>query len=296
MIYTFYSYKGGVGRSMAMANVAEWLHMQGKEVIIVDWDLEAPGLESYFFREDELNEVRSNRGLLDILLDYKSRYVKLNREIIRSTQEIETVFQTLMSKLSDYELRWDEAIKKELDANSIPPTVLNETSELDIIWSTIRIMLFTYAAFKKEDIEGIITEFTKLNETKKFNTSTIAGIIGSKLDNQELVDKFSIYVCDKSQSGMLDLEEMEIYLSTYALLEYKTVNVLVEELKSLFLNKYSGQNKREIVTVETTPAIEGVSINNILPHSYDEAEFQFDDDHLAESHAIKETNDNKLIN
>lgn len=26
MIYTFYSYKGGVGRSMALANVAEWLY------------------------------------------------------------------------------------------------------------------------------------------------------------------------------------------------------------------------------------------------------------------------------
>ncbi|HYE71696.1 MAG TPA: P-loop NTPase, partial [Blastocatellia bacterium] len=46
MIYTFYSYKGGVGRSMALANVAEWLYRQGLRVVIIDWDLEAPGLES----------------------------------------------------------------------------------------------------------------------------------------------------------------------------------------------------------------------------------------------------------
>ena len=43
MIFTFYSYKGGVGRSMAMANVGEWLCRQGLRVAMVDWDLEAPG-------------------------------------------------------------------------------------------------------------------------------------------------------------------------------------------------------------------------------------------------------------
>ena len=48
MIVTFYSYKGGVGRSMALANVAEWFRLQGLKVVMVDWDLEAPGLESFF--------------------------------------------------------------------------------------------------------------------------------------------------------------------------------------------------------------------------------------------------------
>jgi MinD-like ATPase involved in chromosome partitioning or flagellar assembly len=48
MIYTFYSYKGGVGRSMALANIAERFHEKGLRVIIVDWDLEAPGLETFF--------------------------------------------------------------------------------------------------------------------------------------------------------------------------------------------------------------------------------------------------------
>ncbi len=47
-VYTFYSYKGGVGRSMALANVAALLARWGKKVLIVDWDLEAPGIEKYF--------------------------------------------------------------------------------------------------------------------------------------------------------------------------------------------------------------------------------------------------------
>jgi hypothetical protein len=47
-IVTFYSYKGGVGRSMALANVAVLLARRGLNVLAVDWDLEAPGLERYF--------------------------------------------------------------------------------------------------------------------------------------------------------------------------------------------------------------------------------------------------------
>ena len=48
MICTFYSYKGGVGRSMALANVADRLCRYGLKTLIVDFDLEAPGLERYF--------------------------------------------------------------------------------------------------------------------------------------------------------------------------------------------------------------------------------------------------------
>lgn len=47
-IVTFYSYKGGVGRSMALGNIAVLLARMGKTVLMVDWDLEAPGLDRYF--------------------------------------------------------------------------------------------------------------------------------------------------------------------------------------------------------------------------------------------------------
>ena len=47
-IVTFYSYKGGVGRSFLLANVAATLARWGARVLCVDWDLEAPGLDAYF--------------------------------------------------------------------------------------------------------------------------------------------------------------------------------------------------------------------------------------------------------
>ena len=43
-IITFYSYKGGTGRTMALANTAWILAANGYRVLAADWDLEAPGL------------------------------------------------------------------------------------------------------------------------------------------------------------------------------------------------------------------------------------------------------------
>jgi CobQ/CobB/MinD/ParA nucleotide binding domain len=69
-IVTFYSYKGGVGRSMCLAHSAWVLAAQGYKVLVVDWDLEAPGLHRYFapFINDPTAE--NTDGLIDFLLQY----------------------------------------------------------------------------------------------------------------------------------------------------------------------------------------------------------------------------------
>jgi hypothetical protein len=47
-VVTFYSYKGGVGRSFALANVGVLLSRWGFRVLCIDFDLEAPGLAHFF--------------------------------------------------------------------------------------------------------------------------------------------------------------------------------------------------------------------------------------------------------
>ena len=44
---TFYSHKGGVGRTSALVNVAYRLARRGKRVFVIDFDLEAPGVDSF---------------------------------------------------------------------------------------------------------------------------------------------------------------------------------------------------------------------------------------------------------
>jgi MinD-like ATPase involved in chromosome partitioning or flagellar assembly len=76
MIVTFYSYKGGVGRTMAMANIACLLSQRRKRVLVVDFDLEAPGLLQYFnrFRPGLENET----GLMDLLM---AAYARKSRNV-----------------------------------------------------------------------------------------------------------------------------------------------------------------------------------------------------------------------
>jgi len=69
MIVVFYSFKGGVGRSMAVANVGDLLARRGLKVLMIDFDMEAPCLEQYF--PINQSEARSHPGLLDLLLRYK---------------------------------------------------------------------------------------------------------------------------------------------------------------------------------------------------------------------------------
>ncbi len=72
-IITFYSYKGGVGRTMSLANVAYLAAANGKRVLVMDWDLEAPGL-SYYFRglvePSQARELKEAPGIIDILYDW----------------------------------------------------------------------------------------------------------------------------------------------------------------------------------------------------------------------------------
>jgi MinD-like ATPase involved in chromosome partitioning or flagellar assembly len=47
-IVSFYSYKGGVGRSISLSNVAVLLAQLGNRVVCIDFDLEAGGLHTIF--------------------------------------------------------------------------------------------------------------------------------------------------------------------------------------------------------------------------------------------------------
>lgn len=63
---TFYSYKGGVGRTLALANVAVLLAQRGKKVLVVDFDLEAPGLTTL----EPFVDADGLPGIVDLVTAY----------------------------------------------------------------------------------------------------------------------------------------------------------------------------------------------------------------------------------
>jgi hypothetical protein len=67
---TYYSYKGGVGRSLLVANTAKYLSTLGKRVFAVDLDLEAPGLHYKFELGADAKQFQTSPGIIDILVDF----------------------------------------------------------------------------------------------------------------------------------------------------------------------------------------------------------------------------------
>jgi len=63
---TYYSYKGGVGRTMALANVAAMLAKEGRRVLLIDFDLEAPGLDAF----EELGCTKGHPGVVEYVVEY----------------------------------------------------------------------------------------------------------------------------------------------------------------------------------------------------------------------------------
>src|ERR1051326_4191810 len=95
-VVTFYSFKGGVGRSMALANIAYIMARDHQyKVIAVDWDLEAPGLHRYFnIADGELGE-----GVIDFLTKYK----KLVRDPNPDIKERDLSIKSYLKKLYEFE-------------------------------------------------------------------------------------------------------------------------------------------------------------------------------------------------
>ncbi|HTJ66330.1 MAG TPA: FxSxx-COOH system tetratricopeptide repeat protein [Actinospica sp.] len=70
-IVTFYSYKGGTGRTMSLANVAWMLAGNGERVLVVDWDLESPGLHRFLHPFLDLDLLPDLPGVIDLVREYQ---------------------------------------------------------------------------------------------------------------------------------------------------------------------------------------------------------------------------------
>ena len=76
-VVTFYSYKGGTGRTMALANVAWIIASNGHRVLVVDWDLESPGLHKFFHPFLEESAVSATPGVIELINDYANAALDL---------------------------------------------------------------------------------------------------------------------------------------------------------------------------------------------------------------------------
>ena len=131
-IITFYSYKGGVGRSFALANTAYCLAKKTREnrrkykVLCVDWDLEAPGLREYFSEITlPTDSGQETYDLVDVCLnslvgkgDWRDGLRKCHD--VKDSAQIDFDYIPASKGSSDYHLRFSKfrtiiAVKTEAD-------------------------------------------------------------------------------------------------------------------------------------------------------------------------------------
>jgi len=67
---TFYSYKGGVGRTLLLANLAKYLCRFGQKVFALDFDLEAPGLHYKLTTPESRKDLAGKPGVVDYVYSF----------------------------------------------------------------------------------------------------------------------------------------------------------------------------------------------------------------------------------
>ncbi|MBI4649158.1 MAG: AAA family ATPase [Bacteroidia bacterium] len=91
---TFYSYKGGVGRTLSLANIAKRLAEFEKKVCLIDFDLESPGLHHKFKKNI------SNKGINHGIVDYIN-YFNCHNSIPKSLADYVTPITFKNKKFKD---------------------------------------------------------------------------------------------------------------------------------------------------------------------------------------------------
>lgn len=74
-IITGYSYKGGMGRSTLIAMLAIKSALEGKNVVVLDFDFEAPGISNMFI---DFEKEKYSEGVLDYIIEKPILKEKLN--------------------------------------------------------------------------------------------------------------------------------------------------------------------------------------------------------------------------
>ena len=106
-IVTFYTYKGGCGRTMALANIAWILAANGKSVLTVDWDLEAPGLDKFYRPFIDSTALSEHLGVSYLITNYQSAIHSSQSRDVRRTPASKIAAQ--FTQLADHvtPVSWD---------------------------------------------------------------------------------------------------------------------------------------------------------------------------------------------
>lgn len=193
-VVTFYSYKGGVGRSFCLANIAVILSQWGFRVVVIDFDLEAPGLHFYF----RTSKSAPDHGLIDFLENCRLQkstdlieYIQnssLNVDLIPVCNRISARYAKRVQDI-DWDYMFEEANFSSLFEESIE----NLKKSYDFILVDSRTGLTDFTALLTSDIPDILVALMAANEQSMAGSLDIARR-STKARARSTIDKAALLV------------------------------------------------------------------------------------------------------
>lgn len=261
---TFYSFKGGVGRTTALTHVAWILAMGGRKVVAVDLDLEAPGLSTafnlqpqpkygivdYFYERSYLPEgIKASISITEIFGEVRIPNAKGRLFVVPagclSLDYIAKVDDLHANTIIDGDQNLWSVFKCEIDEQLKPDVILidsrtgiNQWGALSLIQAADDAVIFLFPNEQnKQGIKLLLQSLQNLNKSSiNFVFSPVPDV--SKLDKvkeiyQSLLDEIKISTDEESEID--DNDQLEIpeplvipYLQPIALADNYPVRALLD--------------------------------------------------------------------
>ncbi len=216
-VINFYSYKGGVGRTIALIQVAYLLAKQGKRVLLVDLDIEAPSLHRIFKKQVNDETFGVTYGLVDYLFEKTMSVNKRDQKIktrelfceisfdesisgsmyvIPATKQLDSQYIFKLSQLQThiiYENKYLEDLlgnlEKDLNVDTVlidSRTGINQWGAFSLLGFSDQIVFVTYP--NEENIEGVNQVIKLMDEAGLENYVVAMSKIVTSADGQKYSD------------------------------------------------------------------------------------------------------------
>lgn len=210
-VISFYSYKGGVGRTIALMQTANLLALKGKKIALIDFDIEAPSFNEIFS-----DSIQSDKGLMNYLYSKLYNLDKIEVSSIVSKLPLNApgdVYIVPAGSINKKYVKMLEALKeKRISENKYIEELIDElykNYDIDYVlidsrtginnWGALSIgeiadevMLFAYP--NEENVKGINLILDMIRDRKKCTVvfSRIADTEEGRNKAKELFNKIDV--------------------------------------------------------------------------------------------------------
>lgn len=269
-IISFYSYKGGVGRTVALIQTAYLLAKSGKKVLLMDLDIEAPSFYNIF-----KDTIKTKLGLVDYLYEelYLNNEISVKDIITKINLNLKGEIYLISAGINDFKYvkKLDMLKEKRIYENKLIQKLIKESEDsygieytlidsrtginrwgaLSLIDIADEVILFAYP--NRENIEGLKLIIELIEECKKttialsrIDQSPQGASIAKKLFKDLNINQEYIPIYYESGIALAEKYPIEEYLKPY-----KTISdfILEEEnnKRTLEYIKGNSENTKEIL-------------------------------------------------